>query len=81
MADDDQNTRDKVLLLEAITLLTVLVTSIGRQVNDLKYVVFRQTLSDEEYQKTRDLQEDVFKNTDQVLAKLQEIKDQFSHGR
>jgi hypothetical protein len=88
MASDERNLRDKVLFLEAILQLTSVVTSIGRQVNDLKYRVFKQKVSEEEYKQSRELQEEVFKNTDELLARLNTLRQILSeeeetlrHGR
>jgi hypothetical protein len=80
MAADDQKPKMDMELFNVVVALTSVVFSISRQVNQLKYIVFRKTLSDEEYEETRERQDEVFTKIDELMTALTAIRDKHSHG-
>jgi hypothetical protein len=80
MADDKGQSTEIRELYHAMVLLTSLVLSVSRQLSDLKYVVFKKTHSDEEYENLRVRQEEIFQKFDQMVEKIAAIGKIIPHG-
>jgi hypothetical protein len=81
MATHDDKRREELgAIIEALGALTSLALIISRQVNELKFIVFRKTLTQDEYESTDATQQEVFKKADDVIEKLKNVTDTLRHG-
>lgn len=77
---DDKHRQEVGAIVEAIGAVMSLALVISRQVNELKYIVFRKTLTEVEYEQTSARQEEVFKKADEVIDRLKKLTDLLGHG-
>jgi SMC interacting uncharacterized protein involved in chromosome segregation len=76
MAEDDPRFLD-IQVVTAIVALTSALIALGREVSDLKYSVFNQRITPEEFEKVQERQKEFFAKMDEVIELLNKLQEKF----